>query len=89
MKLIHNHLSIAGRLPAAFGRLCVETFTAERHINDRIQPPSGGCVLKLISQKQNILEISQPPSGGCVLKHQYIDGEQRDTDTSRLRAAVC
>ena len=88
LKLIHNHLSIAGRLPAAFGRLCVETFTAERHINDRIQPPSGGCVLKLISQKQNILEISQPPSGGCVLKQ--VSGVVNLLErTSRLRAAVC
>ena len=29
LKLIHNHLSIAGRLPAAFGRLCVETFATD------------------------------------------------------------
>ena len=28
---------------------------------------------------------TQPPSGGCVLKHQYIDGEQRDTDPAAFR----
>ena len=33
--------------PAAFGRLCVETIKSSG-IDDRtIQPPSGGCVLKL------------------------------------------
>ncbi len=34
--------------PAAFGRLCVETTLPEKiHVYDN-QPPSGGCVLKLI-----------------------------------------
>ena len=41
--------SAVKRSPAAFRRLCVET--TERRANQllvRIQPPSGGCVLKLI-----------------------------------------
>ena len=33
------------------------------------QPPSGGCVLKLIPCKSLPTLIIQPPSGGCVLKH--------------------
>jgi len=34
-------------LPAAFGRLCVETYWAWcNRGTDRNQPPSGGCVLK-------------------------------------------
>ena len=33
-----------------------------------MQPPSGGCVLKLVGFQQNGSRISQPPSGGCVLK---------------------
>ena len=39
-------------------------------ITNGCQPPSGGCVLKLlvILSLSNILFV-QPPSGGCVLKH--------------------
>ena len=32
------------------------------------QPPSGGCVLKLITVKFTLMIGCQPPSGGCVLK---------------------
>ena len=37
--------------PAAFGRLCVETYQPadEIVIQKRPQPPSGGCVLKLMA----------------------------------------
>ena len=56
--------------PAAFRRLCVETGVfepAER--GGKIQPPSGGCVLKLSDGKKVTKSLPQPPSGGCVLKH--------------------
>ena len=33
-----------------------------------IQPPSGGCVLKLLIHLALIAHPRQPPSGGCVLK---------------------
>ena len=33
------------------------------------QPPSGGCVLKLIIKITVHHQSHQPPSGGCVLKH--------------------
>ncbi len=33
-----------------------------------MQPPSGGCVLKLEKIKALFVSTSQPPSGGCVLK---------------------
>ena len=32
------------------------------------QPPSGGCVLKLLKTETVVLALIQPPSGGCVLK---------------------
>ena len=32
------------------------------------QPPSGGCVLKHVSQSPKSFFKYQPPSGGCVLK---------------------
>ena len=32
------------------------------------QPPSGGCVLKLVINWCGALGKLQPPSGGCVLK---------------------
>ena len=33
-------------VPAAFGRLCVETLNHLKIYNHLNQPPSGGCVLK-------------------------------------------
>ena len=36
---------------------------------EAMQPPSGGCVLKLGVSEDGVDEIKeQPPSGGCVLK---------------------
>ena len=32
------------------------------------QPPSGGCVLKLLVNQATKRKLLQPPSGGCVLK---------------------
>ena len=34
-------------IPAAFGRLCVETDDLAQNYTLAAQPPSGGCVLKL------------------------------------------
>ena len=36
------------------------------------QPPSGGCVLKLLVSRLNLRVCLQPPSGGCVLKRQHL-----------------
>ena len=55
-------------LPAAFGRLCVETFFALSAFFGSAQPPSGGCVLKLRPGRHVPPFGRQPPSGGCVLK---------------------
>ena len=56
------------RMPAAFGRLCVETDNSRISLGLAFQPPSGGCVLKpsVIHGWGN--GYDQPPSGGCVLK---------------------
>ena len=55
--------------PAAFRRLCVETFfTVQTTENEPFQPPSGGCVLKPCITVDDVLHGFQPPSGGCVLK---------------------
>ena len=35
-----------------------------------MQPPSGGCVLKLPLDALSQSYLSQPPSGGCVLKQE-------------------
>ena len=56
-------------MPAAFGRLCVETIvSAVAGLNSPFQPPSGGCVLKLPVAIFPAFTSGQPPSGGCVLK---------------------
>ena len=39
-------------LPAAFGRLCVETAALAAADNLLAQPPSGGCVLKLLDYQE-------------------------------------
>ena len=54
--------------PAAFGRLCVETLILSMTVAAWVQPPSGGCVLKLKDELIKRGARSQPPSGGCVLK---------------------
>ena len=54
--------------PAAFGRLCVETSHRRGAGGLPVQPPSGGCVLKLAGLPCYAVPLVQPPSGGCVLK---------------------
>ena len=39
-----------------------------------MQPPSGGCVLKLSKNRILLQQTQQPPSGGCVLKHYLLLG---------------
>ena len=53
------------------------------------QPPSGGCVLKLLVNQATKRKLLQPPSGGCVLKRQKALGLRIAPNGSRLRAAVC
>ena len=56
-------------LPAAFGRLCVETRRKPmKRALKSAQPPSGGCVLKRFVVGLTFKVYRQPPSGGCVLK---------------------
>ena len=55
-------------VPAAFGRLCVETMKVAGQNSSATQPPSGGCVLKQSARLAFGFSGIQPPSGGCVLK---------------------
>ena len=55
-------------MPAAFGRLCVETAKVYKPVADTMyQPPSGGCVLKHERAKRR-LEQDDPAAFGrlCV-----------------------
>ena len=54
--LLHFHFQLA---PAAFGRLCVETLHHLPTIAYEVQPPSGGCVLKL---HRYPAQSGQPPA---------------------------
>ena len=54
--------------PAAFGRLCVETFEAlPCGFGYRCQPPSGGCVLKQLGMTSEEI-VERPAAFGrlCV-----------------------
>ena len=44
--------------------------------NDGIQPPLGGCVLKLPKNLKAVIMKCQPPLGGCVLKHSYREAHE-------------
>ena len=76
-------------LPAAFGRLCVETLPLTLVPDFFCQPPSGGCVLKPNRFSGCHLDRIQPPSGGCVLKLNLLLIGGFGQGPSRLRAAVC
>ena len=88
LKLLENRLILRVCFPAAFGRLCVETADRTLEIMQSLQPPSGGCVLKLKHGWLVCLDKSQPPSGGCVLKLSQTP-KKLSRWPSRLRAAVC
>ena len=68
VETINPVISSARKTPAAFGRLCVETFGLVVALFVLLQPPSGGCVLKLSVGFAGSTGVCQPPSGGCVLK---------------------
>ena len=74
--------------PAAFRRLCVETFHYHQNHPSLNQPPLGGCVLKHSHTLKLLLQYYQPPLGGCVLKHHYIDGQQSHADQPPLGGCV-
>ena len=59
------------------------------NIQNKMQPPSGGCVLKPSMQLNEKRLDLQPPSGGCVLKPVKKVLSFADEYSSRLRAAVC
>ena len=77
-------------LAAAFGRLCVETRAhSNLRLAHRLQPPSGGCVLK----HRFLTEYLQVPSAAafgrlCVETVLSLLNEYGRI-CSRLRAAVC
>ena len=76
-------------LPAAFRRLCVETFSGE-NIGE-IEFPAAFrrlCVETFSWSPMCEAAQSQPPSGGCVLKLAVYVVQCR-ADASRLQAAVC
>ena len=49
------------------------------------QPPSGGCVLKLLSHVQTQIGGIQPPSGGCVLKPEPPKPHLSEDDPAAFR----
>ena len=64
------------KVPAAFGRLCVETLFPKLGWMKVYQPPSGGCVLKQRVMLKFKIFLNQPPSGGCVLKQKCVNQDR-------------
>ena len=53
LKLPYRVISLNAPKPAAFRRLCVETILMSMLLAGALsQPPSGGCVLKLASERR-------------------------------------
>ena len=73
---------------AAFGRLCVETTVCICYGKYYVQPPSGGCVLKLFWVVNPLVLEDQPPSGGCVLKL-YNQGIRSYADKTAAFGRLC
>ena len=49
------------------------------------QPPSGGCVLKLVEEGLETCLECQPPSGGCVLKLNTVCAEEHTVRPAAFR----
>ena len=49
----------------------LKLYRGNNPLDNKLQPPSGGCVLKLAQCFPFLLQIKQPPSGGCVLKRLF------------------
>ena len=77
-------------MPAAFGRLCVET-SFSVVFGSCWGPAAFGrlCVETNLDVAHNQRLQCQPPSGGCVLKQRIIEEVWYEFGPSRLRAAVC
>ena len=56
-------------VPAAFGRLCVETLYPWWRITSDFPAAFGRLCVETTIITCRRLGLSQPPSGGCVLKH--------------------
>ena len=54
LDLVSNGIAID---PAAFRRLCVETLEWIGQVRQLYQPPSGGCVLKLLTGHQLVFVL--------------------------------
>ena len=57
--------------PAAFGRLCVETAVNQLSGNASPQPPSGGCVLKLVNPREFAEQIHPAAFGRLCVETTY------------------
>ena len=59
-------------LAATFGWLCVETYAVSVNLNTPLQPPSGGCVLKLARfLSLSILPMAATFGWLCVETNRY------------------
>ena len=56
-------------LPAAFGRLCVETDVCDKSKNNAMPAAFGRLCVETGKTLMAVSDLAnQPPSGGCVLK---------------------
>ena len=75
--------------PAAFRRLCVETFQLYMRDTEVLQPPSGGCVLKLFLDVLYPFALLPAAFRRLCVETSATTNSMPTYPVSRLRAAVC
>ena len=88
MKLELSSNKYENEEPAAFRRLCVETWPFLMRVSLASPAAFGRLCVETISISASKGKGIQPPSGGCVLK-QVMDNDYAGSEVSRLQAAVC
>ena len=88
LKLVIGSNLLIPQVPAAFGRLCVETSSKVAAKIEATPAAFGRLCVETIQFDQHRFSLAQPPSGGCVLK-QVKFGRVGFFLPSRLRAAAC
>ena len=89
LKLLVVAVALLVAVPAAFGRLCVETSAALSAYSRSLPAAFGRLCVETPVPLRPFRIARQPPSGGCVLKLAEKNSRRFVEATSRLRAAVC
>ena len=75
-------------MPAAFGRLCVETGIRYNTSTGATQPPSGGCVLKQFRTVAEVIEHG-PAAFGRLCVETFIEQAKQSREKPAAFGRLC